>query len=116
MLDPEVNVAVIVQGALVLAFGIMRYGERHAHLELLAVRPEDRRAGLASAVVEWLESIASVAGMERILVECRRSNDAARCLYLEHGFHEHLIEPAMYSHAEDGIQLEKWLRLRPADE
>ena len=112
--EPEVNAAVVLRESMVLAFGIMRYGERHAHLELLAVRPDHRRLGLASAIVGWLESVAAVAGMERILVECRKSNDAARCLYLEHGYHERRIEPAMYSPSEDGIRLEKWLRPRPS--
>lgn len=110
--DKDVNVAVVVADDNVLAFGTMRYGERHAHLELLAVRPQYRRKGLASAIITWLESVAQLSGAERILVECRRNNDAARSLYLEHAYHERLIELAMYRQSEDGIMLEKWLRAR----
>ena len=114
--DTESNVGVIVKSEVVHAFGIMRYGERHAHLELLAVRPESRRKGLGRSVVLWLEEVARVAGAERTLVECRRSNDAARHLYLELGYHEIVIERGMYRMSEDGIHLEKWLRPGAVDE
>jgi len=110
--DADTNVAVIRAGARVQAFGIMRYSERHAHLLLLAVRPAERRQGLATAIVTWLESVALAAGSERVVVECRRSNDAARCLYLDLGYHERLIESRMYGGREVGILLEKWLRSR----
>jgi ribosomal protein S18 acetylase RimI-like enzyme len=110
--DTETNVGVVVEGGIVVAFGIMSYLERHAHLQLLAVRPENRRQGIASAILRWLESVAAVAGVERILVECRRENAPARTLYLEHGFHERNIETGMYAGLEDGIHLEKWLRSR----
>ena len=109
MRDPETNVAVVVEQGSVVGFGIMRYRERHAHLALLAVHPTHRRQGVASAILRWLECVANVAGVERILVECRRSNAAARMLYLEHGFHERNIEHGMYSRLEDGIHLQKWL-------
>jgi [ribosomal protein S18]-alanine N-acetyltransferase len=110
----ETNAAVVLEGTNVVGFGIMSYEERHAHLLLLAVRPECRRKGIASSIVEWLEAAARAAGSERIVVECRRANSPARCLYLEHGYHEKSIEPAMYRQIEDGIHLEKWLRRRSA--
>jgi [ribosomal protein S18]-alanine N-acetyltransferase len=109
---PDVNAVVVLHESSVVAFGIMIYEERHSHLQLLAVRPEHRRKGLASAVIGWLEKSARAAGSERILVECRRTNSPARCLYLEHGYHEKNIEVAMYRRLDDGIHLEKWLRTR----
>ena len=110
--NPETNAAVVLHEGHIAAFGIMSYEERHAHLQLLAVRPEHRRRGLASAVIAWLEAAARAAGSERILVECRCTNTPARCLYLDHGYHEKNIEVAMYRHLDDGIHLEKWLRVR----
>jgi ribosomal-protein-alanine N-acetyltransferase len=108
--DPETNVGVVVEGGRVAGFGIMSYLETHAHLKLMAVCPASRRRGIASAILRWLESVAKVAGAERVLVECRRSNAPARTLYLEHGYNERNIEPGMYRGLEDGIHLEKWLR------
>jgi ribosomal protein S18 acetylase RimI-like enzyme len=107
---PDTNVCVIVEHGVVLAFGIMKYADEHAHLLLLGVHPARRRRKLASELVQWLESVAEVAGIERINVECRRSNDAARCLYLDLGYHERKIERAMYGGREDGVRLQKWLR------
>lgn len=110
ILDPEVNVAVVTEQSIVLAFGIMRYEERHAHLELLAVHPSRRRRGLGSEVLKWLEQVARTAGMAKILVECRRSNWPARHFYHEHCYDERQIEAAMYRGIEDGVRLEKCLR------
>jgi len=113
MSDDDTNVVVVLDratGKIVQGFGIMSYAERHAHLLLLAVRPQQRRKGVASAIVSWLDLTARVAGVERILVECRRSNDAARNFYLDHGFHERNIRAGMYRQLEDGIQFAKWLR------
>jgi [ribosomal protein S18]-alanine N-acetyltransferase len=113
--DKETNVAVVLDGSNVLAFGIMSYDRCHAHLQLLAVQPEYRRKGIASVIVNWLESTARAAGSERILVECRRTNSPARCLYLEHSYHEKCIEEGMYRQLEDGIHFEKWLRVRSVE-
>jgi ribosomal-protein-alanine N-acetyltransferase len=108
--NPETNVVVVAPDLQVRGFGIMSYGDDHAHLLLLAVLPQYRRQGIASAVVKWLEASARAAGSERIQVECRRSNAPARNLYLDHGYHEKVIESAMYRQSEDGIRLEKWVR------
>ena len=110
MRDPVRNVAVVRDGGDVIGFGIMAYAEDCAHLELLGVLPKNRRQGLASAITVWLERAARVAGIERIFVECRRNNDAARNFYHEHCYHEQRIDKAMYRGIEDGIRLQKWLR------
>ena len=114
--DQDTNAVVVLDGSDVRGFGIMSYSERHAHLLLLAVQPKHRRKGMASAILGWLESAARASGAERILVECRRANDPARCLCLDHGYHEKSIEEAMYRQQEDGIRLEKWLRVQPTKE
>ena len=91
------------------AFGIMEYWDDDAHLVLFAVRPSHQRRGIGSALLQWLEASALVAGSKRIRVEARRDNTAARSFYNEHGYHELLIRPRMYSGVLDGILLEKWL-------
>ena len=108
--DRETNIAVVGEPGTVAAFGIMSYSERHAHLLLLAVRPTHQRRGVGSAVLLWLERVAALAGTERVLVEARLANEAARCFYSEHGYHERYIERGMYRGFEAGIGLEKWLR------
>lgn len=108
--NPETNVAVArIRGELV-GFGIMEYLERDAHLVLFAVRSADQRNGIGNALLRWLQASAAAAGAQRIRLEARRDNVAARCFYNEHGFHELAIRPSRYGVAVDGIQLEKWLK------
>jgi ribosomal-protein-alanine N-acetyltransferase len=107
------NVVVVRDAGALLAFGIMEIHDPHAHLVLFAVRPERQRQGVGSAVLRWLEASARVAGVERIVVEARRDNVAARSFYNEHGYHERDIESRMYGGALDGVHLVKWLRAAP---
>jgi [ribosomal protein S18]-alanine N-acetyltransferase len=104
------NVAVVREQALLAAFGIMEYWDDDAHLVLFAVRPTFQRRGLGSMVLRWLEACAAAAGSQRIRIEARRDNEAARSFYNEHGYHERGIASRMYSGAADGVRLEKWLR------
>jgi ribosomal-protein-alanine N-acetyltransferase len=109
--DRNTNAVVVGEPGAIEAFGIMSFTNEDAHLLLFAVDRASQRRGLGSAVLLWLETAARSAGAQRIRVEARRENDAARCFYNEHGYHERAIKRAMYSGQVDGIQLEKWLRM-----
>ena len=109
------NVAVVREQDELVGFGIMEYWDEDAHLVLFAVRPERQREGVGSSVLAWLEASAAVAGSQRIRVEARRDNVAARNFYNEHGYHEVRLKSRMYSGTLDGIHLEKWLRTRSSD-
>jgi ribosomal protein S18 acetylase RimI-like enzyme len=112
---PNANVAVVREPEALVGFGIMEYLDEDAHLVLLAVRRASQRQGVGSAILQWLEASALVAGAKRIRVEARRDNPSARSFYNEHGYHEVAIKLRMYSGAVDGIRLERWLRAE-ADE
>ena len=112
---PNMNVAVVREQEKLTGFGIMEYWDDDAHLVLFAVRPANQRKGLGTTILQWLEASALVAGAQRIRVEARRDNAAARNFYNEHGYHELTIKSRMYSGALDGIQLEKWLRTATSD-
>ncbi len=108
--DPETNVAVVRDDSGLIAFGIMEYLALDAHLVLFAVRRSSQRAGIGSALLRWLEASAIVGGAQRIRLEARWENLAARSFYNEHGYQEVVIKPGRYGPAVDGVQLEKWLR------
>ena len=110
MRAPNTNVVVTGPVGSPEGFGIMEYRDEDAHLLLFAVQKGKQRSGIGSALLVWLEEVARAAGAQRIRVEARRGNVAARCFYNEHGYHERTLEKAMYSEAIDGIRLEKWLR------
>jgi [ribosomal protein S18]-alanine N-acetyltransferase len=107
--DRATNVIVARAGSSLLGFGIMRYGGQTAHLLLLAVQPGRRRRGLGTALVRWLEAPAQVAGIERIQVETRADNAAAKPFYLHLGYREVARIPGYYQGMEDGLRLEKML-------
>jgi ribosomal-protein-alanine N-acetyltransferase len=111
--DRDTNVAVIGEPGALAAFGIMSYRADDAHLLLFAVHRHRRRQGVGSALLQWLEDVARTAGCRRIRLEARWDNVAARSFYNEHGYHERVIRPAMYSGVLDGVQLEKWLQRAP---
>ena len=111
----DVNVAVAGPRGAPFAFGIMEYQEEDAHLLLFAVAQAHQRQGIGSALLLWLEEVARVAGARRIEVEARRQNEAARCFYNEHGYHEWAVEKGMYRPTVDGVRLEKWLRPAAAE-
>ena len=109
--DADTNVIVVGPPGGVFAFGLMYYADDDAHLLLFAVHPAQRRRGVGSALLRWLEEAAQAAGARRIRVEARMDNEAARSFYNEHGYHERDVAPRMYSGRLDGVRLEKWLRV-----
>src|SRR3977135_2160233 len=62
----------------VIAFAIMYFGDEHAHLNLLAVRPSHQRLGIGRHMVEWLTESAYAAGIATIHLELRAANYTAR--------------------------------------
>lgn len=105
--DSSTNVAVAYDGKLLVAFGIMSYRDEVAHLKLFAVHPLARRRGIGTAVLLWLEKVASVAGIGRICLEARHDNASAIAFYGRHGYSVRALIVGMYHGLEDGVRLEK---------
>jgi ribosomal-protein-alanine N-acetyltransferase len=112
--EPATNVAVARREGELLGFGIMQYGDEDAHISLFAVRAAQRRAGLGSALLAWLEATAVVAGMRAIRLEARAGNAPARSFYRRHGFVEGGLSPGYYEDVEDAVRMSKLLRQAPA--
>ena len=79
-------VAVARSAPPIAGFGIMRYGDDEAHLDLLGVAPPHRREGLGRRVVEWLEKPALLAGISFVFLEVRASNHGAQAFYERLGY------------------------------
>ena len=80
----------------VAGFGIMRYGDDDAHLDLLGVGHAYRREGLGRRLMEWLEKPALVAGISAVFLEVRASNPGAQAFYEQLGYRK-LARLAEYS-------------------
>ena len=65
----------------------LRRNSRVARIYSLAVDPESRRQGLAEALIAAARYSAREAGCDRLRLEVRASNTAARRLYGRMGFH-----------------------------
>jgi ribosomal-protein-alanine N-acetyltransferase len=77
------------------------------HVIDLATRPDRRRRGFARALVDHLLSYASKTRARLVLLEVRRSNQAAQCLYRDAGFAAVSVRRDYYSGpAEDAIQMQ----------
>jgi ribosomal-protein-alanine N-acetyltransferase len=109
--DESTNVAVLHQAGGMAGFAIMHYGERSAHLALLAVHPGQRRRGLAAQLLGWLEKSADTAGIERIRVEARSDNPAAIAFYQKHGYTQIDRIARYYRGVLDAVRLEKTIRI-----
>jgi ribosomal-protein-alanine N-acetyltransferase len=104
---PDTNAIVAVRDADRAGFGIMKYGDDEAHLLLLAVKPSHRRCGVASEMLAWLERSAEVAGVGRITLEARASNDGARAFYRRHGYAQAQLLPGYYGGRETSVRMVK---------
>lgn len=107
--DANTNVVVATLSRAVIGFGIMEYEQESAHLLLFAVDEPDRRQGLGTRLLIWLERVAIAAGITLLRVEARRNNAAAIAFYIGNGFAEQKEVLGMYFGCEDGVRLTKRL-------
>ncbi|HYA28394.1 MAG TPA: GNAT family N-acetyltransferase [Acidobacteriota bacterium] len=89
----------------VAGFAIMHYGDHVAHLDLLAVAPPHRRAGVGRQLVEWLEKCAVVAGNIRVVLEVRAGNHGAQRFYERMGYRTLVRLPDYYQGVEDALRM-----------
>jgi ribosomal-protein-alanine N-acetyltransferase len=105
--DTATNVAVAYDKADLVGYGIMKYGDEEAHLNLLAVKPPWRRQGIGAAIVSWLEHSALTAGIGAIYLEARSANVQAREFYKKLGYTEMALAPRYYWGREDAVRIAK---------
>jgi ribosomal-protein-alanine acetyltransferase len=97
----------------VAAFAIMHFGDDVAHLNLLAVAPEQRRQGLGSQLMDWLTTTAIEAGVFRINLEVRTQNAAARSFYERLGFAQLGVVQGYYQGREAALRMSRRLEITP---
>ena len=112
--DPESEVVVARSGDRPIGFANMQYrfAEKSAHLVLLAVEPAWRRRGVGRELLDWVERMAALGGIEEIRLEVRRANEAARAFYRRFGYREGGVLPGYYQRREDAVTMSR--RLGPS--
>jgi len=94
-------------GAQLAGFAIAEFGDSSAHLSLLAVQPAHQRRGIGVSLVEWLEASALTAGINRINVEMRANNFAARSFYEALGFIHCGEVRGYYQNIETAVRMQR---------
>jgi ribosomal-protein-alanine N-acetyltransferase len=112
---PDVNVLVACIHENVAGFAIMRYGDDDAHLDLLAVAPPYRRAGVGRQLLEWLEKCAVVAGIFSVALEVRAGNEGAQLFYKRMGYRTLVQLPGYYQGIEAALRMGRDLSCRSLD-
>jgi ribosomal-protein-alanine N-acetyltransferase len=100
----------------IAGFAIMRYGDDDAHLDLLAVAPPYRRAGIGRRLLEWLEKCAVVAGIFNVALEVRAENQEAQLFYNRIGYRTLVQLPGYYQGVEAGLRMGRDLSRRSLDQ
>lgn len=115
--DPDANVLIARIDKKIAGFGIMRYGDDDAHLDLLAVAAAYRRAGIGRGLVRWLEECAITAGTFKIELEVRAGNEAAQLFYRSLGYAAIAHLPGYYQGVEAALRMGRDLahRATPQD-
>ncbi len=109
--NPECNVAVSRDGSRVIAFGIMEYGAKSAHLSLFAVDPALRRKRVGRELLGWLEEVALTAGLERVNLETRLDNLGGREFYKACGYRVVGRIPGYYFGRESAVRMTHDIRV-----
>jgi ribosomal-protein-alanine N-acetyltransferase len=86
--DPETVALVACDESRIQGFAVMQFGDVHAHLVLLCVRPTQQLRGIGRRLNDWLVESARVAGIASIRLELRADNATALSFYRRLGFTE----------------------------
>lgn len=103
--QPETASVVAARAGRLAGFALMDFGEDSAHLVLLAVRPDCRRAGVGRRLLGWLEDSALTAGAGRIFLELREGNLAGAAFYRALGYREFERVPRYYCARETAVRM-----------
>ncbi len=74
-----------------------------AEIFTIAVRPDRRRAGIATALLDAVESLVRSLGAEAVHLEVAEDNAAARALYTARGYREVGRRRGYYGPNEDAV-------------
>ena len=102
---PDRVLWVVEDEGAIQGFLVARFADAECELENLVVAVAQRRRGVGLQLIQTLIAAARQRRVERILLEARESNMAARALYEKVGFQLDGRRKAYYSHPEEDALL-----------
>jgi ribosomal-protein-alanine N-acetyltransferase len=103
---------VVLQGDEIVGYGVLMMAPGESHVLNLCVKPDQQRKGIGRELLRLLAKHSEQSGVDMILLEVRRSNQAAIDLYQDEGFHELGVRKGYYpadNGREDAIIFAKYL-------
>jgi ribosomal-protein-alanine N-acetyltransferase len=104
---------IVTRGRELVGYGVVMVAAGEAHLLNLSVAPEHHRHGIGSELTRFFAGLARDHGADKIYLEVRPSNAAARALYAGHGFVEIGVRRDYYPTGEgreDAVIMERSLK------
>ncbi|TQK72653.1 MULTISPECIES: ribosomal protein S18-alanine N-acetyltransferase [unclassified Nocardioides] len=102
---PTVAYLVAEEAGAFAGYAVVSVVDVDAELQRIAVPEELRRTGVATALLSAVRATATDGGAERLLLEVREDNLAARLFYERHGFAELGRRPRYYRDGTDALVL-----------
>lgn len=87
--------------------GLRRKGSSAMRIYSVVVAPEARGLGIGQKLVAALEALAADEACDRVTLEVRADNAAARALYAKLGYREVEALPGYYEDGSDGLRLSR---------
>lgn len=87
--------------------GLRRKGSSAMRIYSVVVAPEARGLGTGQKLVAALETLAANEACNRVTLEVRADNAAARALYAKLGYREAEALPGYYEDGSDGLRLSR---------
>lgn len=94
----------------ILGYLLVYHAADEAEIARIAVQKEARRQGAAGKLMQALEHYCEEHKMEKLLLDVRESNEAARSFYTKNGFVEDSIRQGFYTNpSEDAVLMSRQL-------
>ena len=94
----------------ILGYLLVYHAADEAEIARIAVQKEARRQGAAGKLMQALENYCEEHKMEKLLLDVRESNEAARSFYTKNGFVEDGIRQGFYTNpSEDAVLMSRQL-------
>lgn len=106
---PTIHYLVAESDAAVAGYAVASVAGDIAELQRIAVRPDARRTGLASALLDEVLALAKDGGADRLLLEVRDTNAGALAFYAARGFVEVDRRPRYYRDGAPAVVLRRAL-------
>lgn len=80
----------------VIGYIVIDIIKNYAHLANIAVRPEYRKIGIGSTLIDWCTEFGEKRGASALILEVREKNTSTQRFYQKNGFYIKGIVPGYY--------------------